>query len=1022
MNLAEFAIRQRVFVVFFTVLCVIAGIISYFDLGKLEDPTFTVKSAVVVVLYPGASASEVEQQVTDKLEIKLQEMSSLWNLRTLSRPGSAMIFLDLYEEYKTDRLAEQWELLRRKVNDVKLELPPTAQISIVLDEFSTVYGMIFSVYGDGIEYADLRDYAKELQRRIKTVKGIAKIEMHGERKRGVNIDLRTEDLARWKLSTAQVLTQLASQNMMEPGGQFVAGNERIRVATSGSFQTLDDIRGMTIRGGIGELGKGIIRLGDVADITLGYQTPQLTESRYNGYPAVTLAVSPRDGINVVSLGDTLQKVISDYQQELPLGAEISIAAFQPDEVEKSINSFFANLLESIIIVVAILFVFMGWRNAAIVGSTLILSILCTLIYMLLDDISLQRVSVGSFILALGMLVDNSIVITDMFSSKLKNGMNRMDAATSSVKETSMPLLAATIIAAAGTSPVFFSMTDTGEFSISVFQVLSSSLLFSWIIAMTITPLMCWKWIKLKAEKEDKPDKQLKENKFMHGYGNAVRWTINSPKKAIMLLLPFMAVTAVFIMKLPVNYMPYTDRPLVFLDYWLPNGSMIEQTSEDMKKIEQWLLTQVQVKDVTTFVGASAPRFSVTVEPEPLDPSYGQMLINVHSYAEIDALILAGDHWLRENFPNAEPRFRNLKLATKDKYSLEARFSGPDPEVLHQLSRQAQDILAAHPQTKYIRDDWRQQSTVLVPLLNQEEGRRSDLNRIDIAAAIQRSTSGFPVSIFRQNDRLIPIKIRSPDSNMGNLDAIPVRSLLGGHGAPLGNLVSDFKLAGEESMIWRRNRMPTISAQADVQQGVIATQVQSEIADAIEAITLPAGYTMEWGGEYYEARRAVIDILSQLPKTALIVLIIMVALFNGFVQPAIILITLPLASIGIVAMMMITGQPFGFMALVGAICLAGMITKNGIVLLDQIRIFREKGLSIKEAVETATIDRTMSISMGALTTLLGMIPLLSDQLFGQMAACIIGGLAVATPLSLFIMPALYIIFNASKVQVEQEGAS
>ena len=1015
MNLAEFAIRQRVFVVFFTVLCVIAGIISYFDLGKLEDPTFTVKSAAVVVLYPGASASEVEQQVTDKLEIKLQEMSSLWKIRTLSRPGSAMIFLDLYDEYKTDRLPEQWNLLRRKVNDVKLELPPTAQISIVLDEFSTVYGMIFSVYGDGIEYADLRLYAKELQRRIKEVEGIAKIVMHGERKRVVNVDLRTEDLARWKLSTAQVLAQLAGQNMMEPGGRFVADNERIRVAMNGSFQTLDDIRDMTVRGGIGKIGKGIIRLGDVANISLDYQTPQLTESRYNGYPAVTLAVSPRDGINVVALGDTLNKVITDYQQELPLGAEIGIAAFQPDEVQKSISGFFINLLESILIVVAILFIFMGWRSAAIVGSTLVLSILCTLIYMLLSDIALQRVSVGTFILALGMLVDNSIVITDMITTKLKNGMDRLEAASSSVNETGLPLLAATVIAFTGASPVLFSTTDSGEFSISVFQVLCSSLLLSWIIAMTITPLMCWKWLKTDVVKGEE---KVKESQFMQKYSKAVHWTINSPKKAVMLVVPLLAVTLFIAMKLPVNYMPYSDRPLIFLDYWLPNGSKIEQTSADMKKIEQWLLKQPQVKDVTTFIGESTPRFSVTVEPEPLDPSYGQFLINVNDYAEINTLVQSGDTWLRENFPNAEPRFRNLKLATKDKYSLEARFSGPDPEILHQLSNQAQEILAAHPQTKYIRDDWRQQSTMLVPILNQEEGRRSDLNRIDIAAAIQRSTDGFPVSFFRQNDRLIPIKIRSPYSNMGNLDSIPVRSLLGGHGAPMGHLVSEFKLEGEESMIWRRNRVLTISAQADVQQGVIATKVQAEITADIEAITLPPGYTMEWGGEYYEARRSVVDIFSHLPKAALIGLIIMVALFNGFLQPAIITITLPLASIGIVAMMMITGQPFGFMALVGAICLSGMITKNGIVLLDQIGIFRERGLSIKDAVETATLDRTMSISMGALTTLLGMIPLLSDQLFGQMAACIIGGLAVATFLSLFIMPALYIIFNASKIRTEQ----
>lgn len=486
MNLAEFAIRQRTFVAFFTVLCVIAGIASYFKLGKLEDPTFTVKSAVVVTLYPGASAKEVEEQVTDKIETKLQEMATLDELRSLSKPGMSMIFVDLAETTTSSELPQQWDLLRRKVNDGKLLLPPTAQVSIVQDEFSEVYGMLFAITSDDIPMAQLKDYAQELQRRLKAVKGIKKIELHGVQQQVVNIDLPEERLARYQLSAAQVISQLNSQNAIYDAGRFKAGIERVRVEQNSEFQSVNDIANFVIKGGVGDLSTGLIRLGDIADITLDYQEPALSQSRYNGKNAITLAVSPVDGVNVVSLGDTLRQTIDDFEQTLPLGVDIQDIAFQPDEVTKSINNFVSNLLESVLIVVAVLWVFMGMKSALIVGSSLLITILITLVFMNVMGIDLQRVSLGTFILALGMLVDNAIVIVDLFIVKLNKGVERTKAGIDAVKETALPLLAATVIAAMGTLPVILSNTDASEFSESVPQIMMSSLLFSWIVAVTVT--------------------------------------------------------------------------------------------------------------------------------------------------------------------------------------------------------------------------------------------------------------------------------------------------------------------------------------------------------------------------------------------------------------------------------------------------------------------------------------------------------------------------------------------------------
>ncbi|PTQ03505.1 transporter [Vibrio splendidus] len=1000
MNLADFAIKQRTFILFFTALSVIAGLFSYFDLGKLEDPSFTIKTAVVVTLYPGASAEEVEQQVTDTVETKLQEMGSLNRLRSLSRPGMSMVFVDLKESLNSKALPQEWDLLRRKVSDMKLLLPSTAQIRVVQDEFSEVYGMLFSIHSKDASPAELRRYAEELQRRIKTVDGIKKIELHGVQPRVVHIDIPDERLAQYGLSITQVWSQLNTQNMAFDAGKFSAGTERIRVQQSSEFGSLDDIKNLMIKGGVSELGTSLIRLGDIADVTMGYQEPMMTENRYNGVPAVTLAMSPVTGVNVVSLGDEINQIVSDFQATLPLGVDIATVANQPEEVQKSIDNFVSNLLESVAIVFIVLSIFMGLKSATIVGSSLLLTILLTLIYMNIASIDLHRVSLGTFILALGMLVDNAIVITDMMIVKINKGTDRTKAAIDSVKETATPLFGATVIAIMGASPVIFSKTDAAEFASSVFLIIASSLLLSWFVAMTFTALMCWFFIK--------PTKQA-DNTKVSLYRKSVNWTVDNPLKALTGLIPLILVTALAIPNIAVNFIPQADRPILFLDYWLPNGAKVEQTSEDMKRIEQWLLEQPEVESISTYIGAGAPRFSVTIEPEPFDSAYGQILINATDFPSLSPLIARGDKWLMEEFPNADPRFRSLKLATSDKFSVEARFSGPDIEVLHGLSEQAKAIFARHPDTKYVRDDWRQKSKVLEPVINQDKMRLAGINRADIAFAMKRASEGMPLGRMNLNDELVTIQLRGTESSIQSLETLPVRSLLGIHSVPLGQVIDGFELTSEETMIWRRDRVKTITAQAGVGRYTTPAAVRDSVKEQIESIHLPHGYQLEWGGEYYDEHKAVSDILKQLPKAMLLMVIILVAMFNGFKQPVIIFTTLPLAATGATFSLLLLDKPFGFMALIGAVTLTGMIIKNGIVLMDQIELERKDGRSLSDAIKEATVNRTMAISMGALTTALGMIPLLSDLLFDQMAATIIGGLAAATVLSLFVMPALYKLF-------------
>ncbi len=1022
-NPALWTINKRFFVSFTTTLLCLLGLYAYHALGKLEDPAFTVKNAAVVTLYPGASAEEVELRVTDVLERKFQEMGKLWKLRSISRPGQSVVIIELQETLTGDELPQEWDLLRRKVNDVKLELPMEAQISIVIDEFSEVYGMLFAMSGDGIAPRELNHYARMLQRELNAVQGINKVVLHGLYEPQIVIEIDSQKLAQFNLSPAQLYNLLVSQNLSMSPGYMTVGSERIRLRQSEQLNSAEDVSNLVINAGIGDTSKfanieqSRFRLKDVAHVYEDVnETPSLI-SRFNGKRAITVAVNPRDGVNVVSLGQVLKDTLADFEQKLPLGVNIETIVFQPDEVQKAVDNFIGNLLSAIVIVVVVLTLFMGIRPAAIVGVSLLTTLLLTLVYMLVDGIDLHRISVGTFILALGMLVDNAIVITDLYISKLKAGIDKKRAATESVSETAMPLLAATLIAICATMPVLFSKTAAAEFAMDLVLIMASSLMLSWVVAITITPLTCYLWLKPTDEEVEQPKWQAKAQQ-------TIIYVLNNRKKAIVAVISGIAVTGVLTLWLTVNFMPTSDRPITFIDYWLPQGGDIDNTAQDMEIIEQWLLEQPEVTSIASFIGAGAPRFSVTYEPEPNDSAYGQIIINVQHFEQIPALRRRGDAFLKATFAQAEPRFRPLKLATVDKFNIEARFSGPDPQVLRTLVAKAKRIMTDHPNLTYIRDDWRQQSKVLTPIFNQDKARLAGISRFDVNQALAKAADGQLLTVVYQDQDALPLLFKLPKaqrSNMDMLSSIPVTPTLGGPSVPLSQVTDGFELAFEEGMIHRRNRIRTMTVQADV-EGIFASQGRAEIAKDIEAITLPDGYSLQWGGEYYDEYRSITDIFEQLPKANIMMLLLMVLMFNGFKQPLVIIMTIPLAFIGVVPILVIAGFPWGFMTLVGVISLSGMIIKNGIVLMDQINLEIKRGKEPFDALVSSAVNRTMAISMAALTTVLGMVPLWWDPLFGPMAATIIGGLTVATFLTLLIMPVFYAVLYKVPVQNDNQLAS
>jgi multidrug efflux pump subunit AcrB len=1008
MKITQFCIENRVTTLVLTVVLVVGGIISYTGMGRLEDPEFTIKDALIITPYPGASAAEVEEEVSDVIEIAVQKLKQLLEVESRSTRGLSIVTATIKDQYDKETLPQVWDELRRKVNDAQGNLPPGAGPSIVNDDFGDVYGVFFALYGEGYSYAELYDVAKLLRRELLLVQDVAKIDFFGVQPEVVYVELDRDRMSQLGISVLAVAEGLASRNLAAYAGHVEVGPDFITIDPTGLFDSVDDFGSLLIAG---EPGGAQIFLRDIADVRRGYRDPPRQLIRYNGSQAVGLGISTVPDGNVVTMGDAVAARFRELRPQIPLGVEVGIIAVQSQAVTTAINSFLVSLLQAVAIVVVVLLLFMGLRSGLLIGFILFLTIAGSFIVMPQMGVMLERISLGALIIALGMLVDNAIVVVDGMLVKMQQGVEKVRAAVETVQQTAWPLLGATVIAILAFAAIGTSQDATGEYTRSLYTVILISLMLSWVTAVTVTPLLGIMVLKPKLPKPGEepadPYGGVFYTKFRGLLGGAIR------RRAITLGV----VVGVFVLSLvgfgrvKQSFFPNSTRPQFMIDYWLPQGSQIASTERDVAEIEQWLMEQESVTSVASVVGAGAMRFLLTYVPEKENPAFAQFLVDVEDSRLIDGMLLQFQEHLERAYPGAMVQTRKFILGPGEPGKIQARFYGPDPDVLRSLASETETIFRAEPNLYGIKTDWRERVKVVRPVVADEQANLAGITRTDIATALLAGFEGASFGVYRERDELLPIIARAPETeraDVSNIGNIQIYSPAAGRAIPLRQVVSGFETTFEDEIIVRMDRRRAIKVLADPRVGE-APPMLAELRPVVEAIELPEGYSLEWWGEYRDSARAQASLAASFPVFVLMMVLITVALFNSLKQTAVIWLVVPLALIGVTLGLLSTAQPFGFMALLGFMSLSGMLIKNAIVLIDEINSQRGGDQSDFNAILQAAVSRLRPVGMAAATTILGMLPLVPDAFFVAMAVTVMFGLGVATLLTMVVVPTLYATF-------------
>ncbi|TVQ55542.1 MAG: efflux RND transporter permease subunit [Phycisphaerales bacterium] len=1017
MNLAQWAVDRAKVTWTAALLLSMAGVIAYFQMGKLEDPEFTIKAARVITLYPGATAEEVELEVTDRLERALQEMEQVDRLTSVSSPGMSNIEVRIQSQYWSDRLPQVWDELRRKVNDAQDDLPPGAQPTQVHDDYGDVFGFLLAVTSDGFDYADLKQYVDDVKKALALVDGVARVEKWGEQTRTVELTVSSSRLAELGLSVNDVQRTLDIQNQVLHTGGLEVGGQRLRVELTGEFTSLDDLGDLILIGRDSHRARNdrdTLRMRDVAEIRYGYRHPPRWIMRHDGKPAIGLAISNQPGVNVVDLGRDLDATLQRINTTLPIGIEIERVAWQADLVAEATRNFMLSLIVAVGIVLIVLGLAMGIRLAFIVGvGGLVTVILASFAIMHATGIDLHRVSLGALVIALGMMVDNAIVVSEGALVRMRQGQRKREAVIDAAQRPAWMLFGATALAIAAFLPIYFNVDDVGEFLQSLFQVVAIALLVSWLLSMTLVPVMCMALLK---EPRNDSSQDLYTGRLFNAFRTAMRWAIKRRLAVSLTALILVVGAGVAFQLVPRTFFPDATRHQFMIDYWSLQGTRIETVSESLREIEAALLTESEITSVTSFIGQGPPRFYLPVTPELPYASYAHLIVNTTSVDAVEQLASDLQRQFDQRSTDEMIRVRRFVVGKGATWPFEARIVGPseaDLITMRQLGEQAREIVSTSHRARDVRTNWRELTPYAVLPFSQQRANWADVTRADVARAILRATDGTPVGIYREDEDLLPIVLRHKpmerDDLVNRLTSVPVRSLIMPFAVPLGAVTDDLQLAAENSLIWRRNRHRTITVQAGPNDAT-ADDLWQEVAPQLEAMDLPSGYQLEFGGEYEDSRDARHGLIPGLPPAALIIVLVLIALFNGFRPALITLAILPVALIGIAAALLATGTHFTFLALLGVISLAGMMIKNSIVLIDQINLEKAESNGLHDALVNASTARLRPIVLAAGTTVLGVTPLLADVFWRSMAITIMSGLTVGAIATLVLLPVLYALFN------------
>ncbi|HIF6107578.1 efflux RND transporter permease subunit VmeI [Vibrio parahaemolyticus] len=1016
-GIAAYFIRNRVISWMVSLIFLIGGIAAFFGLGRLEDPAFTIKDAMVVTSYPGATPQQVEEEVTYPLEKAIQQLTYVDEVNSISNRGLSQITVTMKNNYGPDDLPQIWDELRRKVNDLKVTLPPGVNEPQVIDDFGDVYGILLAVTGDGYSYKELLDYVDYLRRELELVDGVSKVSVSGQQQEQVFIEVSMKKLSSIGLSPNTVFNLLSTQNIVSDAGAIRIGDEYIRIQPTGEFQSVDELGDLLIT----ESGaQGLIFLKDVAEIKRGYVEVPSNIINFNGSLALNVGVSFAQGVNVVEVGKAFDRRLAKLKYQQPVGVEISEIYSQPKEVDKSVSGFVISLAQAVGIVIIVLLFFMGLRSGLLIGLILLLTVLGTFIFMKYLAIDLQRISLGALVIALGMLVDNAIVVVEGILIGTQKGRTRLQAATDIVTQTKWPLLGATVIAVTAFAPIGLSEDSTGEYCGTLFTVLLISLMLSWFTAISLTPFFADIFFKGQKIKQGEGEENDPYNGIIFvAYKKFLEFCMRRAWLTVVVLIVGLGASVYGFTLVKQSFFPSSTTPIFQLDVWLPEGTDIRATNDKLKELESWLAEQEHVDHITTTAGKGLQRFMLTYAPEKSYAAYGEITTRVDNYEALALLMARFRDHLKANYPEINYKFKQIELGPGGGAKIEARIIGSDPTVLRTIAAQVMDIMYADPGATNIRHDWRERTQVLEPQFNESQARRYGITKSDVDDFLSMSFSGMTIGLYRDGTTLMPIVARLPEDeriDIRNIEGMKIWSPAQSEFIPLQQVTMGYDMRWEDPIIVRKNRkrMLTVMADPDILGEETASTLQKRLQPQIEAIQMPPGYSLEWGGEYESSGDAQESLFTTMPMGYLFMFLITVFLFNSIKEPLIVWLTVPLALIGVTTGLLALNTPFGFMALLGFLSLSGMVLKNGIVLLDQIEIEMKSGKEAYDAVVDAAVSRVRPVCMAAITTILGMIPLLPDIFFKPMAVTIMFGLGFATILTLIVVPVLYRLFHKVSV--------
>ncbi|MDR1331327.1 MAG: efflux RND transporter permease subunit [Tannerella sp.] len=1038
-DVGKWALDNRKLVYFLIFVLLAGGAVSFYDMSKLEDPEIKVKQALVVTTFPGASAHQVELEVTDALEKNIRTMKDLEFVQSRSMNDVSMITVQLSTLVHNDEVEQLWDMLRRKVADVQDHLPEGAGKPVVMDDFGDVYGMFYALTAEGYTERELNDYADLIKREIQDIEGITRVNVYGGQQECIHIELYEDRMANLGVMPAEALATLNGQNKTIYSGYYEVGDNRLRVSVSDRYRTVDDIENLLLQGHENDQ----LRLKDIARVSKSVEEPVRSEMRYDRQHALGIAIAALKGTDITKLGRQVDDRLMELKDtRFPAGIEYHKVFFQPERVNDAIQTFMVNLVESLVIVIFILMLTMGFKSGVIIGCSLGIVVVGSFLILNFFGGTLQRVSLAAFVLAMGMLVDNAIVIIDGILIDLKRGVARRDALTSIGRRTGMPLLAATTIAVLAFFPIFLSPDTAGIYVRDLFIVLAVSLLLSWLLALTQVPIQAGIMLKIKPCADVT---QLFNSKSYRMLRKTLHWTLRHRTWTILAAVILLLASAYCYRFMPRGFFPDMDYNQLYIEYKLPEGTNSTRVKADLVEMEDYLLGRKEITHVTSSIGGTPARYNLVRSIAEPSLSYSELIVDFSSPKALVSNMKEIQEYLTQNYPDARVRLKRYNLMYK-KYPIELQFNGSDPGVLRNLTAQAMDIMQKSPNLILVNSDWEPKTPTLSVEYNQSVARNIGLSRQDVGVSLLAVTGGIPTGTFYDgvHSRTIYLNCIDRDGRtVESLDNSPVFSMLPSlnrmidrqtvqrlltgmiseqdilesvlGSIPLSQATDGVKIIWEEPVAVRYNGQRAMRAQANPAFGVSTEDARMSILDAVEKIELPEGYSYQWEGEYRASDESMKYLFANLPLGVIMMITILIMLFGDYRKPLIIFCCIPLIMVGVIISMLLTGKTFGFVAIVGTLGLMGMMIKNGIVLMDEIAMqIGQKVEPVKALLDSATA-RFRPVMMASMTTIVGMLPLVTDDLFSSGAITIMGGLLFGTLITMLIVPVLYATFFKIKVE-------